>query len=174
MKRRWLVAAALALGMPATETAWAEALRMSLGPAVALDPAFAALSAGVDWFVAPACALGVLASQTIPKAGDQLALEDGYGFATALARYRPRAEGRMHLEMLVGAGLARTRLGTPGAHTEWAPDVAAGAALGLTLGGRWELAGELTAHVTIGDRTATRNVPHTSELLGVVLRWGGP
>src|SRR5205814_806450 len=99
--------------------------------------------------------------------GDQFAAESGYGFANALARLRAPAGPRARLEALAGAGIARVRLGSPGAHTDFAPDLVVGGAVGLALTARWELALELASHVTLGERSAARNSAHTSELLVV-------
>jgi hypothetical protein len=145
--------------------------RVWAGPAVALDPAFAAASAGADWFFTPAGGVGLLAAHTLAT-GDQLAAETGYGFLSAVGRLRAPA-GKLRIEALAGAGLGRVRFGAPGAHTQWAPDVVLGAALGLPVGHRLELALELATHVTFGERSAARNAAHTSELLSFLLRWGG-
>ncbi len=149
-------------------------LRLAAGGAGALDPAFAAANLGADWFFSPAFAVGVQACHTLPSAGDQRAIEDGYGFFTALARLRPPTAGRLRAEVLGGAGVARIQFGRPGAHIEYAPDVAWGAGLAWPLTTHAELAVEFSNHVTFGARTGTRNTPHTSELLALVLRWGGP
>jgi hypothetical protein len=141
-----------------------------LGPALALDPAFAAGAAGVDWFVTDAAAAGICAAATLPGAGDQTATERGYAFFSAVARLRAPA-GPVAVELLGGGGLARIRFGSPGAHTELAPDLVLGAALGIPVGHHLELAVELAAHVTLGATTAARNPAHTSELLVVALRW---
>jgi hypothetical protein len=141
-----------------------------LGPALALDPAFAAGAAGVDWFLSPAAAVGLCAAATLPGAGDETATESGYGFLSAVARLRAPA-GPVAAELLAGGGLARVRFGSPGAHTELAPDLVLGAALALPLPHRLELAVELATHVTFGAPAAARNAAHTSELLVVAVRW---
>ena len=155
-------------------SAYGTGLRISAGAGLAVDPLFAAASVGVDWFVRPSLGVGVLAAHTVLSRMDPQALEDDFGFAGALLRFRPTgvAPGRLRAELLGGAGLARIRHRSPGAHTEWAPDLVAGAALGWALPARLELALEVTSHVTLGDRTSTRNPPHTSELCALVLRWG--
>jgi hypothetical protein len=145
--------------------------RVWLGPALALDPAFAAATAGGDWFFSPTAALGLCASATIPGAGDRTATESGYAFLTALARLRAAA-GPLATELLAGGGLARIRFGSPGSHTEIAPDLVLGAALAFPLAHRLELAAELATHVTFGASAAARNPGHTSELLTLALRWG--
>jgi hypothetical protein len=142
-----------------------------LGPAVALDPAFGAGAAGLDWFFSPAAAVGLSAAATLPGAGDETATESGYAFLSALARWRLPA-GTLRAELLGGGGLARIRFGSPGAHTELAPDLVLGAALGIPLPHDLELAFELATHVTFSAEAITRNPAHTSELLVVALRWG--
>jgi hypothetical protein len=160
----------------ATAAPPAAGLRLWLGPAVALDPIFAAGAAGVDWFLSPRAGLGLTVSGTVSGTGDRAAVEQGYAFADVVARLREAAAGgqSLHAELLAGAGLARTRFRSPGAHVEVAPDLLLGAALALALPSRLELALELAVHVTLGPETATRNRAHTSELLCAALRWGGP
>jgi hypothetical protein len=145
--------------------------RVWAGPALALDPAFAAGSAGADWFLGAHGGMGLMASHTIAT-GDRLAAETGYGFLTAVGRLRAPVSEGLRAELLAGAGVARVRFGAPGAHTELAPDAVLGAALGWPLGHRLELALELAAHVTFSERSAARNLAHTSELLSLLLRWG--
>jgi hypothetical protein len=146
--------------------------RVHAGPALALDPAFAAITAGADWCFTPRFAAGLLYAQTIPNAGDQRAIETGALFVDAVARLRVAGGPRLRVELLGGGGLARVRYGSPGAHTELAPDVAIGAAIGVALAFGLELASEVTTHVTFGERTGTRNPAHTSELVALLLRWG--
>jgi hypothetical protein len=155
--------------LPATAAA-APVPRVWLGPALALDPAFAAASVGADLFLTPSAAVGLIGAQTFAGAGDQTAVEAGYGFLSAVGRLR--LEGAVAVELLGGAGLARIRFGAPGAHTELAPDLVLGAALGFPLPRRLELAIELATHVTFGAAAAARNPAHTSELLTVAVRWG--
>jgi hypothetical protein len=151
------------------------------GPALALDPAFAAGVLGADYFfgsggvgVGPGQAaglgVGICAADTFAGAGDETAVERGYGFVSALARWRRL--GAATVELLGGAGLAQVRFGSPGAHTEWAPDVVLGAALGWPVAERVELAVELATHVTLSGAAAARNPAHTSELLTFAVRWG--
>jgi hypothetical protein len=165
-------AALFAILLLLTGEARADGPRLWAGPAVALDPVYAAAAAGADWFVSSHGALGVSLAQTV-GGGDQLAVESGYGFADAIGRLRGTVSQRLSVEALAGAGIARVRFGSPGAHTELAPELTLGAALGLALAARWELAIELGTHVTFGARSAARNTAHTSELLVVALRWGG-
>jgi hypothetical protein len=143
-----------------------------VGPALALDPAFAAVNGGLDWFLSPRAALGVALAQTLPGTGDEGASESSYAFASLVGRLRAPLGERWRAELLGGLGLARIRFGSPGAHTELAPDLALGGALGWVLGGRWEVAAELAAHVTLGERWAARNPAHTSEIVALVVRWG--
>jgi hypothetical protein len=144
-----------------------------LGPALTLDPAFAAGAAGLDWFFSPAAAVGVAVATTFPGAGDRTAAESGYTFLSALARWRLPA-GNLRAELVAGAGLARVGFGAPGAHTELAPDLLLGAALALPLSlpRHLELAVELATHVTLGAETVTRNPAHSSEVLALAVRWG--
>jgi hypothetical protein len=142
-----------------------------LGPALALDPAFLAGAAGLDWFLSPAAAVGICGATTLPGAGDETATETGYAFLSALARLRAPA-GPLRAELLAGGGLARIRFGSPGAHTELAPDLVLGAALALPLPHRLELAVEVATHITFSAEAITRNPAHTSELLVMALRWG--
>jgi hypothetical protein len=146
--------------------------RVWLGPALALDPAFAAGAGGADWFLSSRAAVGVTLAHTVGGAGDQLAAEAGYGFADVVARARAAAGTRARLELVAGAGVARVRFGAPGAHTEVAPDLVLGGALDWTLTDAWSLSLELQSHVTLGERAAARNAAHTSELVVVALRWG--
>jgi hypothetical protein len=162
----------LALAAPARAAAGepTSGPRLWLGPALALDPAFAAGALGGDWFFSRHGGVGVTLAHTLGGAGDQLAAESGYGFADLVARLR---EGdRLRLELLAGAGVARVRFGSPGAHTELAPDLVLGGALGWGLAGGWDLAVEVQSHITLGERAAARNAAHTSELLIIALRWG--
>jgi hypothetical protein len=145
--------------------------RLWVGPALALDPAFAAAAAGLDWFFSPAAGVGVSAATTLPGAGDETATESGYTFLSALGRLRSPPAGTLRAELLGGAGLARIRFGSPGAHTELAPDLVLGAALALPIFARLELAAELATHVTFSGETIARNPAHTSEVLVVAVRW---
>jgi hypothetical protein len=146
--------------------------RLWLGPALALDPAFAAGAAGADWFFSDRSALGLCGAATFSGAGDRTAAESGYSFLSAVARLRAALPGPLAAELLAGAGLARIRFGSPGAHSELAPDLVLGAALAFPLPGRLELALELATHVTFSANAAARNPAHTSDLLTVALRWG--
>jgi hypothetical protein len=150
----------------------ADGLRLWGGPAVALDPVFAAGALGSDWFLSSHAGVGVSLAQTV-GGGDQLAVESGYGFADAVGRLRGAVTESVSVEALAGAGVARIRFGSPGAHTEVAPDVVLGGALGLALAARWTLGLELATHVTFGARSAARNTAHTSEVFVLALRWGG-
>jgi hypothetical protein len=156
-----------------TGAARAEGPRLWAGPAVAIDPAFAALAGGADWFLGPRGAAGVAFAHTLTGAGDQLAAETGYGFVDLVGRLRAPLGERLRAELLGGAGAARVRFGAPGAHTEWAPDLLLGAAMGMPLGHRFELALELGTHVTLGERAAARNAAHASALVALAVRWGG-
>jgi hypothetical protein len=168
--RRLALAAALVVALvPASADA---GVRLSLGPALALDPAFAAAAAGVDWFLGDRGAVGLAAATTIPGAGDRTAVEAGYAFVSAVGRLRAAAGPRLAAELLAGGGLARIRFGAPGAHTEVAPDAVLGAALALPLPHRLELALEIDMHVTFSAAAAARNPAHTSEVLTVAVRWG--
>ena len=171
MGARAACALVLAL-LPATQGL--PAPRVWLGPALALDPAFAAATIGADLFFTPSAAVGVSAAHTFAGAGDRTAVESGYGFLSLLGRLRPALDDDYSVELFAGAGLGLVRFGTPGAHRELAPDVTLGAALGLPLPHRLELALELGTHVTFSAAAAARNPAHTSELLTVALRWGGP
>jgi hypothetical protein len=164
-------ALALALLLVSVE-ARAQGPRVWAGPAVAVDPAFLAASGGADWFFGPTGGVGLVAAHTLGL-GDELAAETGYGFVDAVARLRAPVGVRLRAEVLAGAGVGRVRFGSPGAHTEWAPDLALGAALGVNVGHGLEAAVELATHVTLGDRSAARNAAHTSALVSLVLRWGG-
>lgn len=147
--------------------------RVWMGPALALDPAFAAGSAGADWFFSTHAAIGLCAAATLSGAGDRTAVEGGYGFLSAVGRLRAALTGPLAAELMAGGGLARIRFGSPGAHTELAPDLLVGAALAFPLPHHLELALELTTHVTFSTSTAARNLAHTSEILTLALRWGG-
>ncbi len=164
--------------LAARSTAQGGRVRLTLGTGVALSPAFAAALAGADWFVCPTVAVGGMISHTLAGVGDQYAIEDGYGFATAMGRWRPRpTEPRpLALEVFGGVGLARIRFGRPGAHSEYAPDLVLGAAVDLPLATGFPVAFgfELTTHITFGQRTGTRNFPQASLLAAMVLRFFGP
>lgn len=147
--------------------------RLSLGGGGAFGPAFATAGGSLDWLVRPSFGVGVAVASTLPGWGDRREVEDGYGFATLLARWRPAVSGRLRAELLGGGGLARIDFGTPGAHVEYAPDAALGAALGLALGARLELAVEALSHLTFGERVAGRVYPHPSKVVLLVLRVGG-
>jgi hypothetical protein len=145
-------------------------LRLSLGPALALDPAFVAAAGGLDWFFGPRGALGVVVAHTVPAAGDRRAAESSYGFATVTARLRAPAGPRLSVEVAGGAGVARTRFGTPGAHTRWDGDVMLGGGVGLRLGRRLEVAAELAMHAVLAGAAAGRNALHTSEVISLAVR----
>jgi hypothetical protein len=78
----------------------------------------------------------------------------------------------LRLEGLAGAGLARTRFGSPGARTAFAPTASIGGALGLALPARLELALEVTTQIVFGPEEGSRNPAHTSEMVALVVRWG--
>jgi hypothetical protein len=162
-----LLTVALAPGPAAAEPG----PRLWLGPALALDPAFAAGAAGVDWFITERAAAGLCAAATWPGAGDRTASESGYQFLSAVARARAPLAAPLTAELFAGGGLARIRFGRPGAHTELAPDLVLGAALGLPLPRHLELALELATHITFSASAAARNPAHTSEVVTLALRW---
>jgi hypothetical protein len=169
-RRLRLTAALLMVALTsATAAAAGSPARFWLGPALALDPAFVAAAGGADWFFSPELGAGVAIASTWPGAGDRTAVESGYRFASLLARLRLQAPV-LDVELSGGGGLAEIRFGSPGLHTELAPDLAVGAAVGWPLSAHLALAVELTTHVTFGAATAARNPAHTSELLVVALR----
>jgi hypothetical protein len=165
-------AALLAAGLAPGLAQAAPGPRLWLGPTLALDPAFAAGTAGADWFFSARAAVGLCAAATLPGAGDRTAVESGYQFLSAVARARAALSGSLATELLAGAGLARIRFGSPGAHTELAPDLLLGAALSFPLPRHFELALELATHITFSASATTRNPAHTSELLTLAVRWG--
>jgi len=148
-------------------------LRLGVGGGGAFGPSFVAAGGSLDWFVRPSFGVGVAVASTLPSLGDRLAVEDGYGFATLLARWRPATAGRLRAELIGGGGAARIDFGTPGSHLEYAPDAAFGAAVGMALGARLELAVEALTHLTFGERAAARAYPHQSGVVLLVLRVGG-
>jgi hypothetical protein len=162
-----LVAALLALPHPAEAGP-----RASVGGGVALDPAFAAGAVALDWFFTPTWATGALWQQTVPRTGDRDALESGYGFVNVVGRGRTRVSGPWNVEGHAGAGAARVRYGAPGSHTEWAPDLVLGAGLDLNVARAVAVGLEAATHITFGERTGTRNQPHVSTVLTLILRAG--
>jgi hypothetical protein len=142
------------------------------GGGIALDPAFAAVTAGADWFVRPSFGVGVSGATTVGSAADHMTLETAYGYLGALARARAALGGRLRLEGALGFAVGRTHLRPPGERTDVAPAAVVGAALGVALAARLEVALEETTHVDFTERSGTRNRVHTNDTLALVLRWG--
>lgn len=166
------VAVLLAAGTARADGDQAPGFRISVGGGTALAPAFVAVTIGADIRLRRRLMIGVLGAGTVPQAGDRSAVEDQVGFASLLLRYRVEVGPRLRLELAAGGGGSLVRFGSPGAHTETAPDVAAGAAIGRALGQHGEIAIEAVTHATFGQRAATRDVPHVSAIVGLVLRLG--
>jgi hypothetical protein len=146
--------------------------RVWAGGGIALDPTFAAVTAGADWFVRPSFGVGISGATTVGAAADHLTVETAYGHVGALARARAALCARLRLEGALGFAVGRTRFRSPGEHTEVAPAAVVGVAMGVALPARLELAVEATTHVDFTERTGTRNRVHTDDTFALVLRWG--
>lgn len=146
------------------------ALRVFAGPGVSLDPAAMALTGGVDLFPGAHVGGGLGFATTFPDGREPGALERRQTFFGAVLRVRSQAGARLRLEGSAGGGLARVAYGSPGAHVEWAPDLAVGLQIALPLAARFELALAADAHATFGERTITRNHPHVTLLTALCVR----